>query len=576
MPSLKVMAFGGMIPVEDERLLPDSNAADAANIWLYSGDLQGMRTPVAVHDLVNSAAKLVFRIPKGDPSVRWMRDSYWLEFENINTTVVKSPVAGSEDPTYYWADGALPPGYTSKVRLAASASPLLLGIPRPGVAPGVAPTGGVSTISSTRAYVYTWVSSYGEEGPPSDPTTVTGKIDDTWDISVTAPTAGDTTDRDLAYTNIYRTVTNDQNVAEYRFVTQLAIATLVYADTQGDDIVAGAEPMLSANWSAPPTDLEGICPMANGMLVGWRKNEIWFSEPFRPHAWPAAYVQVIEYNIVGMAAIGQTVVAGTEAYPYFGTGVNPLSITMQRLPAAEPATSRGSFVATPKGVFYASPNGLILVVPGLAQNVTLPTISVDKWATLLNLPYLRAAVINEAYYAFSGVQQGVFEETTFDEDAFQQEDFTGTRDGMMIDFNDRRVGATRLTSEEPTYNVIQDPWTGAVMMIRGGQVIYLDLTSAAPQGRYLWRSKVFTTGKPQNFGAFKVTWYPPRDDTVASLIKFYCDGVLRHSTVIDAQQRQVNRLPSGFRGTEWQFQIEGTLQVKSVELATTVEELQSV
>ena len=88
-------------------------------------------------------------------------------------------------------------------------------MPAPTVAPGVVVSGGVSTTNKTVSYAYTWVSGLGEEGPPSPPTTVIGKIDATYTVTVTAPTAPQTANRNLTHTRIYRTVVSAQGVATY-------------------------------------------------------------------------------------------------------------------------------------------------------------------------------------------------------------------------------------------------------------------------------------------------------------------------------------------------------------------------
>jgi len=575
MPRIKIQAFGGMIPARDDRLLPDSNASDAANVWTRSGALEGIRVPRDIHTLVNPAARYVFRVPKGAPDVLHIEDSYWLEFEDITTTVVKSPVRGSEEPAYYWANMSEPPGYTTFERIDAGNPNLVLGIPAPTVAPAVLPAGGVSTTTVTRSYVYTWVSAYGEEGPPSPPVVVTGKVDDTWAVTLTAPSGGDTTGRVLEDVRIYRTITSAQGVAVYYLVTDQVIADTTYSDTLSDDTIIGQGSLQSTSWTAPPSDLEGMVAMANGMLVGWRLNEVWFSEPYRPHAWPVEYVQLVDYNVVGAGAFDQSIVVGTEAYPFFATGSSPTTVSLRRIAAAEPCVSRGSIAATPRGVYYASPNGLIFAVPGAARNVTLAMIPKDHWAELTNLTQLRAALIDEAYYAFSGVIEGVFQVDAFQTDAFQQEDYTGTRDGIFLDTQDERVALSKLEYPEPTYNVLQDPWTGEVLLIREGKVKLLDVTYDV-MGDYRWTSKIFTMPKPQNLSAVKFIWEAPLGGaTPTGTMKTYADGVLVQ-TKSTPPDKEVFRLPSGFKATTYQFVFEGNFDIKSIEIGSTVKDLQSV
>jgi hypothetical protein len=190
----------------------------------------------------------------------------------------------------------------------ASKEPWLLGIPAPSVVPSVSPSGGTGA-DTTRAYVYTWVSAYGEEGPPSEPTTVTGQVDDTWAITLTAAAGSDLgddgDDRYLTLVRIYRTVTSSAGVATYFFVAEQAISDTTYDDSASDATVAANDQLESTNWTAPPSDLQGFIRMPNGIVASWRESEIWFSEPYRPHAWPAAYVVTVDYPVVGLGVTGQ-------------------------------------------------------------------------------------------------------------------------------------------------------------------------------------------------------------------------------------------------------------------------------
>ena len=42
------------------------------------------------------------------------------------------------------------------------------------------------------------------------------------------------------------------------------------------------------------------------MIAGWKDNEVWFCEPYRPHAWPVKYVVNVDYPIVGLGTIDQS------------------------------------------------------------------------------------------------------------------------------------------------------------------------------------------------------------------------------------------------------------------------------
>lgn len=567
-----------MVPAIDPRLLSDEVAVDSQNVWFYNGSIQGLVAETAIQS-INSATRSVFRIPKAGTNFTSFADSWWLEFTQQNISVVKSPVADTQDPTVYWASDTGVPMYTSLSRIVAGNPPLVLGIPSPEVAPGVVPAGGVGAVE-TRAYVYTWVSSFGEEGPPSPPTTVTGKVDDAWAISMTAPTVGDTTNRVLTKTRIYRTVTASTGIATFFFVAEVAIATLAYNDTKADSVVTASGQLESTTWTAPPA-LVGLAALPNGMLAGWTNNEIWFCEPYRPHAWPVQYQLHTEYPIVAMVGSGQSLLIGTKGFPYFATGVNPANIVLTRVPEPEPCVSRASMVPGQFGAWYSSPSGLIFfAAAGTIINKTRETIPKDSWQKLMTLNEIRAAELNGAYYAYSGVQEAAFEPTAFDNASFQTVTDVGSRRGLLIEALMPHVGLTRLLSDKTIYNVYQDPWTGEVLLITPGQVYWLDL-KAISQQPYTWTSKIFSLPYPQNLGAAKLQYDPPPDgSTPSGMISTYAwnngePAKLWQQRTIPTSNK-VFRLPAGFLADNYQFVITGNLQIKSLQLAATVTELQKV
>ena len=56
--AIKLTAFGGMVPAVDERLLPENGAAQADNVWLYSGALEG----ITRHSIMTIARDLGYEV----------------------------------------------------------------------------------------------------------------------------------------------------------------------------------------------------------------------------------------------------------------------------------------------------------------------------------------------------------------------------------------------------------------------------------------------------------------------------------------------------------------------------------
>jgi hypothetical protein len=578
-PALKFDKFGGQIPAIDDRLLPELNAAYAENAYLQAGNLEPLAADIAVHTLVDPVARFAFRVPIAHPGIDNIVDSYWLEFENADTSVVRSPVADLADGgRFYWANASAPPGYTTKARLQASQPPLILGIPRPPVAPGATPSGGAAP-TITRAYAYTWVSDSGEEGQPSPPKLVAGaNTNASWALTFTAPTTLDTTNRALSKTRIYRTESGPDGNADFFFVAEIPIATLAYTDTISSDIVANSGAMLSTDWSPPPTDLKGLVSMPNGMVAGWKDNEVWFCEPYRPHAWPTKYTINVEFPIVGLGTIDQNCMVLTSGQPYVAMGIHPEVIALRQVQPIEPCTSQGSIVSTPQGVLYTSYNGLILIGPTGARNLTFNIIRKDEWLNLVNLNTLHATYFMNGYYTYSGAVDGVFQDDTFQvDDAFQQENFKGTMVGAHISLTDERLGFMTLTCDSPTFNVMLDQWTGETLVIRSGKVFHVDRRMYAPRQSYKWRSKVVETPFVENFSAVKIMFSqpngPPSD--LPTTFRYYANGVLRYQRPVVKSGEQF-RLPSGFKTDTVQFELEGQYMIHNMQVATSPRELRQV
>lgn len=447
-------------------------------------------------------------------------------------------------------------------------------------------------VLETRAYVYTWVSAYGEEGPPSPPTLATAYSGDPWNIKLTAPTSLDTTGRNLSKVRIYRTITGVSGSTTYFLVAEMDIATLTYEDTRPSSEVSADAILESTFWSAPPTDLIGLTSMPNGMIAGFRDKEIWFCEPYRPHAWPGAYALALETPIVGLGVVGQTLIALTNTAPYAITGINPASMAVSRLKQVEPCMSRGSIVSTTAGVAYASPNGLALATPGEVVILTRQYVNKDKWLNLIYARTFRASSINGAYYGWGATVNGCFETSAFETTAFLQDDFTGAYTGVTIDVNDQRVSIGTLTAQYPVYNTYTDVWTGEIFIIAEGKVFWLDITDGGARDVFTWKSKVFEMPNQRNLEALRV-WYKadpvntPQQNPVPvvsptdlapdmhGIVRVYADDRL----VLSREMRssgEFMRLPSGFKATYWQIEIKARVEVYSLETATAAKELLNV
>ena len=587
----KISAFGGMAPAADPTLLPEQNAEYALNAWLDEGTLLGFPEPKVVYTSELPLLGYVYRIPNTYEVTDDFVESFYLSFANPDTSVIRGQVFGDIDDRYYWASSSGPPMYRNKVDLVDGHPPLLLGLNPPTIAPGVTSSGGAGPAVS-RAYVYTWVSRFEEESAPSPATVINGHEGDTWNITLTLPPPDDLEgpDRDIHRVRIYRTITSASGIATFFLVADQDVDDVTYSDTLEDEEIVGSQQLQSETWTPPPADLQGLVVGPSGIVAGWRENEVWFSENYRPHAWPVQAVVVTEYPVVGMGVINQTFVVLTKGYPVTITGTDPLNMAIARLPVFEPCTSRGSIVSAPEGVYYASGNGLMLVQLGAVSNITKAVITKERWQTYTGTSRFRAGRLGSAYVGFGTTLIGVFQSDTFQSDAFQQEDHRGAQSGIYFDPTNQRISLVLLSSDIDVNNVLNDPWTTELFILKGGQVHWLDLSDALqPSQPAQWISKEFQTFRARSYGAFKVYFSvplttppqnPERDtdqnqelvDGKYAVIRWYGDG--RNLGTYELRKSgELLRLNSASKYDFIQFGIETNVEIKNVQFATTAKEL---
>lgn len=458
-----------------------------------------------------------------------------------------------------------------------------------------------SSVLEARSYVYTYVSAYGEESPPSPPTVVNGWSNGTWTIDLFQPPPDQLgVTRDLVSINLYRTITGTGGATTYFFVANVPITQAQYVDVITDDIVALNLQLTSQLYNPPPEDLQGLVLMPNGMMVGFRANEIWFCQPYLPHAWPASYVITTEYPIVGLGVSGTAVIAGTLGAPYIAQGVAPGSVTATQIQHSEPCIARGSILGNNDGVYYASPNGLILVTSsGSVTNTTEIWITRERWQQLTPQKNTRAVFFVSTYFALGCARNG---DNSVAQEGYTVELNSADANSFTIwpQAGGHRLGFSQLTSPNAmdVLNVQIDPWSGVCLVFYAGNVYYYDFTDPAPTMHVsTWRSKLYQQKSKKNFEAMRC-WFivppgtpaqnptpntAPTDDPSWNtlqegqwgIIRVYCAGQLVTVREIFKPQ-QIMRILDGFKGETWQFEITARIPISNVQVGTSVKALAKI
>ena len=481
-----------------------------------------------------------------------------------------------------------------------------------------------TSVIEARSYVYTWVTEYGEESAPSPATLVNGWSNGIWSITMWAPTPEDMgVVRNIKTARLYRTVpgTTGQTVFYWvcdldigsNTITDVSKATGVLSgtvvvigpgqvqDTQGDDVIALNNQLPSSTWFPPPEGLVGIISMPNGMIVGWRANEVWFCEPYHPHAWPPGNVLTTEFPIVGIGVSGSSAILATGAEPYICTGVNPSAMSMVKTATPFPCLSRGSVISGTSAVMFQAQQGLIEVNPNtqIATNITEGWITRERWMQLTPQKHVHAVPLTSTYFAFGVVEDG---DASVAQSGFAVELANADSSSFTIwpQPGGHRIGFMPLTAPNSfnINNLWNDPWSGVTLLIQNGAVYYYDFSDPAPAIQpYMWESAIYQQKAKENFSAMRVFFtIPPntpaqnatRNEAATTdaswntlqtgqygIIYVYGDGNLITTREIRSNA-ELLRIGSGQKYEEWQWKIRGRVLISNIQVATSVKELRNV
>lgn len=402
-------------------------------------------------------------------------------------------------------------------------------------------------VPESRTYVYTYVSAYGEEGPPSEASSVID-IDPSKSVTVSGMSAVpgvvngvDFTNTNITKKRIYRSSTVG-NQAQFQLVTvkwQSGNTTLTGTDvpvavtqvTDESDQSDLGETLPSETWEPPPAKLFNLRMMANGIACGFVKDgtnrTVVLSEPFLPHAWPPEYSFTTDDSIVGIGVFRQSIAVLTNSFPYIIYGVDPSAMSMTRLELQQACVSAKSIVETGDGVMYASPDGLISISGNGAQNITQNLFTREQWQEF-NPSTMQCFFHDGRIHILYGNTQA-------------------TRGMLIIDVSGQ--GAVLTKSDINVATEIKggyyDPRSDTLYWIQGGNIVRQNRGSDLA---YTWKSKKFKAPKPLNFNCAQVL-----AETYPINLKVYADGSLKLSK--NVQNANIFTLPSGFLAQDWEYEV---------------------
>lgn len=556
--------FSGIAPGVSPRLLAEQFAQTAQNLDFESGRLNPVTADSDTFTLANSTRRSIF----------FYRDTNWLQWDDDDVFAVEGPIPADTLDRLYWTGEDYPRIGTATTIIAGSSYPQAsyrLGVPAPANAPGTTKTGTADDTQTPDdvSYVYTFVTAFGEEGPPSPASTAFERTD-TETVTVSVPSSdhpnGNYNFGTGAKKRIYRSNTGSTNT-QFQFLAEIPFTTTSYSDTTSS--FALGEVLPSGTWIGPPDDntslypdgpLTGLTPVANGVFAGFTGKRLCLSEPFLPHAWPIDYRITLEEDIVAIGSVSNGIVALTDGAPYFVTGVDPSAMTAVKLDIAQACVNTRSVVDMGDYLLYAGPDGLVAVSGGQGEVVTNGLISVKQWNDDFNPTTYRAFKHENTYVAFwSG--GGFVYDPRAGEAALSTLSYTG----------DVRGGFT-------------NPKDGELYIIVGNKI--KKYRGGTTNKTLKWKSKQYVTPKPVSMGwvsvhaqAYPVTvrvWADGTQIAVYSLSyssNTYTQTVTVPSGASTGTLREpIMRLPAVVAQV-WEVEVEGSVQIDEVCLAQSMDEI---
>ena len=417
MTYFKNRTFKGIAPAVSPRLLNEEYGQEAENIGFTSGTITPTKVDSADSTFSTSSRQSVFIYRHRQSLGSSETQPRQLEWDEDYVKAVHSPLATDDDEyqRVYWTGGGdattgagtnYPKMASQSVAIGATAfypsASYRLGIPAPSAAPTTAKSG---TPTATQepdsvSYVYTYVSAYGEEGPPSAASTPIDKTDDeTVALTLTTFPAGS---YNLTKMRIYRSNTGSTSTS-FQFCGEITSGTS-FSDTVTSTGLGEVLP--STTWVGPPDDdtskypygpLENLINVGNGVLAGHSGNRLCFSEPYLPHAWPVQYRLTIDGTIIGLSATANGVVVLTDTVPFFVSGVDPSAMTAMQVDVMQSCVNKHSIVDMGEYVLYASPDGLVAITGTTGQVVTNGLVTAGQWNSDFK-PELIKAFLHEGVY----------------------------------------------------------------------------------------------------------------------------------------------------------------------------------
>ncbi|QOJ19479.1 MAG: hypothetical protein HRU77_01465 [Gammaproteobacteria bacterium] len=403
-----------------------------------------------------------------------------------------------------------------------------------------------------RAYVYTYVNIYNEEGPPSSYAITT--LLPTFEVDVTVVKDSISDYAPIKEIRIYRTPSG-ADVTDFYYVGSLYVlsdsGSLVFRDN-----VAGAmlnELLSSTNYYAPQP-VSGLSILPNGILMAFDQKNIYLSEPYKPWAWPPGYAKPLPYEIMGLIVAGSGAIATTKSQPYLVSGVSPDAMTVSKINIDQAGVSKWSMAVADGLIVYASHDGIVSingVTGSLVESQNFFTREVWRQRYGSGLSSMHFAVWDGRLVVYSHDNAFTPFMIRFDEAG-----------GTMTDLPD-------FVAKCSFVNPVSDQFYYA-----NGNKLYQFAGGSSQNAT--WQSAEKVLLQPLNFGAAQAVVEGNWTIEFWAYVKNYATGFfeyqLKHSQAVATGQTDF-RLPSGYESDRYRIRITGNGRFRELRVAQTFKEL---
>lgn len=401
---------------------------------------------------------------------------------------------------------------------------------------------------------FTWVTDRGEESAPS-PISARVTMDQNDTLQWVIPAVPSS--RNITHFRPYRSaVGNDSQV--WRLVPHASdangwpIASLTISDTLKDSQLKDV--LQTHEWAEPPADLVDLIAGPNEMLVGhtFNKNEVCFSVNSALakayYAWPTRYRKPTAWPVVGKGCFGTTVVVLTRGKPYYASGADSSMMDMQPIESDQVCASRRSIVSIPArpgyggGVGFASQDGYCVAEASGIRIITTELWDKVGWQALTPSSMHCAVQDNVLKIQYNNGAAGCY----------------------AVDLETKKLVTVDLTASAFYRDLLTDTLyyaTGTTIKSFG---------TAATKRTALWTSPIEVNPKFTGYA-----WVQADSDYASAVtVKAYANGTLNSTTVLTSRAAVKGVAPADER--EWQVRVEAAVNVTSVTLARTAEELRAL